>query len=155
MLLLRAGAEIFFFTSLDLAIYLIRIFWIFTGGSEWLISSRVKIVKPASRNVVNTKSWEVTRDRALQGKPFIKGAEPEEVSATQTSCNISGSPPEAAWISSSNVRAAAAAAVAVDWTVATLIIIIILAARKNKINHNPVCLQKSQVYTHVCMSIVE
>jgi hypothetical protein len=34
MLLLRAGAEIFFFTSLDLAIYLIRIFWIFTGVSE-------------------------------------------------------------------------------------------------------------------------
>ncbi len=156
MLLLRAGAEIFFFTSLDLAIYLIRIFWIFTGGSEWLISSRVKIVKPASRNVVNTKSWEVTRDRALQGKPFIKGAKPEEVSATQKSCNISGSPAEAAWMSSSNVRAAAvAAAVAVDWNVATLIIIIILAARKYEINHNPVCLQKSQVYTHVCMSIVE
>jgi membrane protein CcdC involved in cytochrome C biogenesis len=58
-------------------------------------------------------------------------------------------------MSSSNVRAAAAAAVAVDWTVATLIIIIRLAARKNKINHNPVCLQKSQVHTHVCMSIVE
>ncbi len=136
MLLLRAGPEIFFFTSLDLAIYLIRIFWIFTGGSEWLISFRVKIVKPASRNVVNRKSWEVTRDRALQGKPFIKGVKPEEVSATQKSCNISGSPAEAAWMSSSNVRAAAAAAVAIDWTVATLIIIIILAARKNKINHN-------------------